>query len=232
MKIMDLIIIPGLGENEKAFSHQISYLTELAPVSVFNYDAYDSIDAMVAALIDQLPDNCILAGHSLGGHIAMLAAAQSNISKLIIMNSWAQTTDQFRQQYQMAIDALNSVGLETLLKSQIPLLMHPDRASDTALIDQTYQMLAEKSPETYLRFFQALTKAGDLDNILPQIKAPTLVIHGRQDPLFSLKQHQFIADKIPKAQLAIIEDCGHNAPTEQPVATTALMRLSISSGCC
>ncbi len=225
---MELIIVPGLGENEKAFTHQISYLEELAQVSMFDYDAYDSIDAMVEALVSQLPSGCILVGHSLGGHLAMLAAAKSNTSKLIVMNSWAQTTDQFRKQYQMAIDALDSVGLEAMLKSQIPLLMHPDRASDTALIDQTYEMLLEKSPETYLRFFQALTKAGDLDHILPQIKAPTLVIHGRQDPLFSLKQHQFIAEKIPNAQLAIIEDCGHNAPTEQPVATTALTRLFLT----
>jgi len=225
---MDLIIVPGLGENKKAFTHQTSHLKELAQVRIFNYDIYDSINAMVEALVAQLPSGCILAGHSLGGHLAMLAAAKSNVSKLIVMNSWAQTTDQFRKQYQMAIEALDSIGLEMMLKSQIPLLMHPDRASDTDLIDQTYEMLLEKSPETYLRFFQALTNAGDLDHILPQIKASTLVIHGRQDPLFSLKQHQFIAEKIPNAQLAIIEDCGHNAPTEQPVATTALMRFFIS----
>ncbi len=220
--------MPGLGESEKAYAHQIKHLDDVADITVFNYDAYDSIDAMSSALVEELSDGCALAGHSLGGHLAMIAASKTPVSKLFLINTWAQTTEKFKEQYHMAQSALNSVGLETLLRSQIPLLMHPDRSSDTALIDQTFNMLIEKGADYYQRCFNALALAGDLGPALPDISAKTLIIHGREDPLFSLEQHEYIQKGIPDAKLAIIETCGHNSLTEQPIALTALMRLFLA----
>ena len=54
--------------------------------------------------------------------------------------------------------------------------------------------------------------------------AQEVVIHGRQDATFSLAEHEAIAGAIPQAKLAVIEECGHESPLEQPHAVTTLLR--------
>jgi pimeloyl-ACP methyl ester carboxylesterase len=44
---------------------------------------------------------------------------------------------------------------------------------------------------------------------LSAIAAPTLVIHGRADPMFPLEHGQALADEIPGARLLVLEGAGH-----------------------
>jgi pimeloyl-ACP methyl ester carboxylesterase len=60
--------------------------------------------------------------------------------------------------------------------------------------------------------------------VLPSISCPTLVLCGRQDAISTLEMHAEMADAIPGARLAVVEECGHLASLERPHATTALMR--------
>lgn len=224
---MEIIFIPGLGESEKSFAYLQKHLSDIGPITTLNYDAFDSIEKMVHFIAEKLSSHAALIGHSLGGYLAQLVATQKSPKKLILMNTWANNTENLLAQNAEVAKAVQAHGLEVVLQHQIPLLMHPERSQDIALIDQTFQILMEKSEETYLRHFLALSCAKDIDS-LSKITSPTLIIHGRQDPLFSLDQHLFIRDNIPNSKLAIIEDCGHNSPTEQPIATTALIRLFLT----
>lgn len=64
-------------------------------------------------------------------------------------------------------------------------------------------------------------------NDMPRLRGvacPTIVIHGRQDGVFSLAEHEAIAGAIPMAKLVVIEECGHESPLEQPQAVTTLLR--------
>ena len=53
---------------------------------------------------------------------------------------------------------------------------------------------------------------------LPQIQAPTLVIHGLQDRLVPPKNSEIIAARIPGAKLVLIPNAGHIFGTDQPEA--------------
>jgi pimeloyl-ACP methyl ester carboxylesterase len=48
------------------------------------------------------------------------------------------------------------------------------------------------------------------------IDIPALVLWGRQDTALPLEDGKRLSKEIPKAKLAIIEDCGHNVQEEQP----------------
>lgn len=50
---------------------------------------------------------------------------------------------------------------------------------------------------------------------LPQITAPTLVIHGKNDRLVPPGNGRLIAERIPGAQLVLLERAGHIFPTDQ-----------------
>lgn len=49
---------------------------------------------------------------------------------------------------------------------------------------------------------------------LPEITAPTLVMHGTDDPLFPLPHGEALAREIPNARLVVLPDTGHEFPRE------------------
>jgi pimeloyl-ACP methyl ester carboxylesterase len=59
------------------------------------------------------------------------------------------------------------------------------------------------------RHLGASIAAGDRTRACAAIAVPTLVIHGRRDPLFPVAAAEHLAATIPGAQLEIFEDLGH-----------------------
>lgn len=51
---------------------------------------------------------------------------------------------------------------------------------------------------------------------LESLSVPTLLIHGRQDPLVPARWSIRAARRIPQVELELVEDCGHWTPRERP----------------
>jgi pimeloyl-ACP methyl ester carboxylesterase len=61
---------------------------------------------------------------------------------------------------------------------------------------------------------------------LPKISCPTLVITGREDALISWENSRILAERIPGAQLVVLESAGHCFWLEQPEqASEAILRF-------
>jgi pimeloyl-ACP methyl ester carboxylesterase len=70
----------------------------------------------------------------------------------------------------------------------------------------------------------AIFNSGDRTAQLKKIKAPTLVIHGDQDPLVSTSGGYATADAIPKAKLVIVAGMGHYiSPEVAPMLTDLIL---------
>ena len=52
--------------------------------------------------------------------------------------------------------------------------------------------------------------SGDRSNEVARIRVPTLVIHGRDDPLVPLKNGEDTAKKIARSEYAVIDGMGHD----------------------
>ena len=65
-------------------------------------------------------------------------------------------------------------------------------------------------PAGTARQLLAIVASGDRSALLKTIRAPTLVIHGDQDPLVPLAAGKDTAAKIPRAKLTIIRGMGHD----------------------
>jgi 3-oxoadipate enol-lactonase len=66
--------------------------------------------------------------------------------------------------------------------------------------------------------------AHDTNARLPQIAAPTLVIHGTEDRLLPVQNGRLIASRIPGAQLEIFDGVGHLFFWERPERSAELVR--------
>lgn len=60
--------------------------------------------------------------------------------------------------------------------------------------------------------------------MLAAIAAPTLVVTGADDAMVPPSCAEAMAAAISGAELAVIPDCGHLPPIEQPRATATLLR--------
>jgi pimeloyl-ACP methyl ester carboxylesterase len=51
---------------------------------------------------------------------------------------------------------------------------------------------------------------------LPEIHAPTLIVHGDQDVLIPVQNAHILAQRIPGARLHIVRGAGHGYPAQDP----------------
>jgi pimeloyl-ACP methyl ester carboxylesterase len=86
-------------------------------------------------------------------------------------------------------------------------------------------------PEGITRQLAAMAVPGNLKPKLAAIRAPTLVIHGREDPLNHIEAGKDIATAIPGAELLILDGMGHSFPREViPNIINALVANSNKNG--
>lgn len=73
-------------------------------------------------------------------------------------------------------------------------------------------VLRAYDPQGVRRQLLAVIASGDRRKLLRHIQAPTLVIHGRADPLVPLAAGQDTAAHVPGARLLVIDGMGHDLP--------------------
>jgi pimeloyl-ACP methyl ester carboxylesterase len=67
-------------------------------------------------------------------------------------------------------------------------------------------------PQGHRRQMAAILASGDRVSLLKKVMAPTLVIHGRDDPLVPVEAGIDTARHVPGARLELIEGMGHDLP--------------------
>src|SRR5215217_5786736 len=93
------------------------------------------------------------------------------------------------------------------------------RASRPETVDWAESMLRGTPAEGYAGCCEVLRDA-DMRDRLKDIRAPTLVIAGAEDPAATVDQAEEIRDSIPDASLVVIEGAAHLANIEQPEGVT------------
>lgn len=78
------------------------------------------------------------------------------------------------------------------------------------------------NPAGFVRQLVAVTASGPRTALLPRVTAPTLVIHGDDDPLVPISGGRHVARLIPGARMEVIANMGHDLP---PVLMPRLSQL-------
>jgi pimeloyl-ACP methyl ester carboxylesterase len=184
---------------------------------------------MAERILSDAPEKFALVGHSLGGWIAqeIAATAPDRVEKLILVATWARYNERLVEAIRYFQTQLSEPTLESYLRDNLYFCLHPDRMKDSAFTEAIVAMELEFSREIYRSQSRVMVAENESLSLLNSIACPTLVIHGRQDLIFTLEESRAIVDRVPNARLTIIEDCGHMIPMERPRALTALCRLWI-----
>jgi pimeloyl-ACP methyl ester carboxylesterase len=173
-------------------------------------------------------------GHSFGGMVALEYALRfpQSVSHLLLMDTCGDT----RWVQQNAPDLLAKRGYSAAAVQAarrffngqlapgevIPTMMRIASAYyyRLGLLKLAHELVTgfrvKMRPEAVIFGFSQLLKGWTVMDRLGQIEAPTLVLAGRHDFQFPPEHQAILADRLPNAQLELIERAGHNAPMERP----------------
>ena len=173
----------------------------------------ESVDACAAWVVDFVKEigleRFLLAGHSMGGAIALQAALGGikGLEALVLLGTGAR----------LRISPAIFEGIGGRFREFAPELvgwMTSAASSGLRREDVTTDVLSTR-PATFLADFHACN-GFDVMNRLGAIRVPTLVVSGDDDRLTPLKYGEYLAANIPGAVLKIIHGAGHLAMLEKP----------------
>ncbi|MCP5160738.1 MAG: alpha/beta hydrolase [Hahellaceae bacterium] len=187
-----------------------------------NYRLHD-MAADTVGLLDALGiGKAHLAGISMGGMIAQIASGlypqrvQSLTSIMSTTNERRLPGPKLNVLMHMSKTGANPTR-ESVIERSIkffnmvgsPAYPSPDqRRADMAgaAFDRAYR------PEGVLRQMHGILATGGFSDISASIKAPTLIIHGKEDPLVRPEAGRRCAKVIPNARLQLYKGMGHDFP--------------------
>jgi pimeloyl-ACP methyl ester carboxylesterase len=185
------------------------------PIALMASDAIAVLDAAGV-------ESAHLYGISMGGMIAQELTLQhpERVRSLILgcTASGGSTAVQADPEVAKVIMARGAMTPEEAAEAAVPFIY--DVGTARARIDEDINVRRPwfARPEAYIAQLQGIL-AWEAYSRLPQIAAPTLVIHGENDRLVPAGNGKLIAGRISGAKLVMLPNASHIFPTDQPEAS-------------
>ena len=233
-----VLLAGSLGSTQAMWDPQVAQLSQDARLITFDHRghgaspvplapyAIDDLGMDTLRLMDFLElDQASFVGLSLGGMVGLWLAinAPDRIDRLVVMCCSAYTSD--AGPWLERARACRADGTGSIADVVVSRWLTPEFAATHPQIEaELVQMVSETSPEGYAGCCEAIA-ALDLREGLTEIFTPTLVVAAAQDPSTPAQSVVApIAEAIPTAQYAVIDDAAHLANVQQPAAVSGLLR--------
>lgn len=222
---MNLVLVPGLLCDKAVWKPQIKALKGRAHIQVADHGELDSLSAMAEAILAKAPPKFAVAGHSMGGRVALevVRRAASRVTGLALLDTGytplpAGATGEKESAGRHELLALaqgagmRAVGEQWL---RIPMICEA-RLKERKLVEAILQMFERRTPEQFAAQIRALLQRPDASQLLPMISCPALVLCGQDDAWAPLSVHRVMAQLIPHSTLVAVPQCGHMSTMERP----------------
>lgn len=214
---MNLVFLPGFMLNDSLWDDVLPFLDQADQAIFGDLCSGNSIETIAQANLNKAPESFALIGFSMGGYVAreMVRQAPQRIQSLILIATSARADDdQQALQRITAAKNISATNFRGLSQASIKESLGASSANKPELIEKIRLMGAGLGKDAFI-LQSSIRRTGDLDQ-LSVIKCPTLVVAGDQDRLRSLDEVTQLQEGIPNSELAVIQDCGHMIPLEQP----------------
>lgn len=229
MRDTPLLLLPGMMCDARVFAPQIEALGGGRDVRVGDIGRHDSMAAIAAGLLDELPwRRFAVAGLSMGGIVAMamLARAPERIERVALLDSNHRAEPPERRPVRdRQIAASEAGGLRAVIVDEMkPHYLARRGRRNAKLLDTLVAMAEALGPTVFARQSRALRDRPDYGGPLSAYGGPMLVLCGAEDRLCPPERHREIAALRAGAALVVVPEAGHISTLEQPAAVTAALR--------
>jgi pimeloyl-ACP methyl ester carboxylesterase len=227
-----LILVPGLLCDDAVWEQQAAALKADVDVRIADNGDHDSLAAMAESIIAQAPPRFAIAGHSMGGRIALevMRRVPQRIDGFALLDSGYQALAPGEAGEREAagrhrlVEKAREHGMRAMGVLWMQGMIYPQRLADPALVSAILAMIERRTPDFYAAQTHALLNRQDATSLLAGISCPTLLLCGEQDNWSPLERHRTMAAAIPQSTLSIIPECGHMSTMERPEAVSAALR--------
>jgi pimeloyl-ACP methyl ester carboxylesterase len=221
-----LYLLCGVLCDEEVWRGQLPALRAQYDVRVVSFQAFDTLVAMAEHVLESAPDRISLAGHSMGGRVALevYRRAPGRVARLALLDTGFEPASPDEVPKRGALVKLATAeGIEAIAETWARPMIGRSNQGDAELLARIIRMVGRMSPQIYARQTRALLSRPDAADVLATIACPTLVLCGQEDAWSPPERHRRLAEMIPGAQLRLIDHCGHMSMMERPAAVqTAL----------
>lgn len=221
-----VVLVTGQLLTAEAFAPQIAALSPRFDLRLADHASDDTISGMAERLLSEAPERFDLVAQAMGGFVAfeVMQRAPGRVRSLALLATLAPDDGPAQTARREGYIRLVEDGrFEEVVEERIPILAHPARREDEALLCVIRRMARDTGADTFLRQQRAIMSRADSRPTLATIPCPTLLIWGRQDGITTEAHQQEMLGAIPGARLEKIEDCGHLATLEKPRTVSALL---------
>ncbi|MFC6863372.1 alpha/beta fold hydrolase [Halomicroarcula sp. GCM10025817] len=205
--------LPGHGESDK-------------PDRAYTTDYYlETVAAFLEAVDVAEP---ALAGLSMGGALALGHALDGGpVERLVLVGSYGLGADAYWRQ--AATGVLQTPVLGNMLWQGVSASKPAIRTSlrgmgatepPQQLVEDVDSVVDYRTVRAMRRWqrheFQRNGFRTDYSDRLAEISVPTLVVHGRADPLLPARWSRRAGESLDEGRVEIFENCGHCPPRERP----------------
>ena len=211
--------------NEDVWTPLNSVLCTTHECTVVDHGRADSLTAMARNILRQAPESFAIAGHSMGGRVALEVYRQApqRVSRMALLNTGYKARspgEAGQKETQTRYDFLNIAiehGVQAMAAKWVTGMVAPTRLADTAFIQSIVSMCGTKSVEIFKHQIAALLNRPDATDVLRRLSVPTLILCTEFDLWSPVSQHQEMAELMPKKPMwAEIKGIGHMCTMEDP----------------
>ncbi|HWK28047.1 MAG TPA: alpha/beta fold hydrolase [Solirubrobacter sp.] len=239
-----VVLIHGIGDDHRAWRRVVGALMLRHRVLLYDLRGHgrtplgtadgtlEQLGEDLVALLDaRAIERATLAGFSLGGTIAMRAALDhpDRVSALALVGTSSRVNRAARAWYEerVALVERDDPALrETLDRDTDDVYrVQPQERADGRHIRRE----STADPRGYANACRAMARLGErpLDDELPTIAAPTLILAGALDQHCPPRAGEIIAQRIAGSELVVLPDTGHPLPVERPAEVAgAIARIA------
>jgi pimeloyl-ACP methyl ester carboxylesterase len=222
-----LFLLCGLLCDETIWADIPSRLAPVANAHVMSFAGFSSIAGMAERVLAAAPPRFALAGHSMGGRVALEVWRQApeRVTALALLNTGVHPTRESEYDSRgLLVRLARRQGMAALADEWLPPMMGapPDRVAQ--VMPALKAMVRSFTAESFAGQINALLQRPDARQVLPSITVPTLLLSGTNDTWSSLSQHADMQRSVPGSTLVEIAGAGHMSPIERPDAVARALK--------
>ena len=184
----------------------------------------DDFASDIASLLDSLGiRQAAIAGHSMGGYIA-LAFARLFPDRvlglgLVATQTLADPPERKEGRYKSAVEVAEK-GIGGVVET-----MTPKFTSDPRLQTVARQIMEQQQPAAYIGALKAMAERPDSTSLLSTLKYPIVLVHGDADVLIPVERAREVRAAFAQARLVEMPGVGHLPMLEAAGQTAEALRL-------
>ena len=222
-----LVMIPGMMCDERIFAPQIEALLAEVSVHIADISKHDNISDLAADVLSHAPPKFSLAGHSMGGIVAMEICSQApeRVEKLVLIdtNPKSELEEVKAKREPQISDALSGKLINVIRDEMKPNYLASNENQDI-ILNVCMEMALSLGPKVFINQSRALQGRSDQQNNLKVLDMPVLIMCGSEDKLCSIEKHELMHNMISNSKLEVIKNAGHLPTLEQPAKTTEVLK--------